>query len=174
MLTPLALQGASQIYHRLLHPYLEQYEGEIDNGLEGMRIGASRRIQTLGASAATEIAKAVTKQGTSAKEQLFVRMLGMAATAGAEPLDDRPGADSSLQRRAIEKEARERQQRIEEKEQNAAADAAMLLDFTEVMKGGVFVQARSSFMEASGSGFPRFDAVVASANVSDGKMVCWL
>ena len=66
MLTPLALQGASQIYHRLLHPYLEQYEGEIDNGLEGMRIGASRRIQTLGASAATEIAKAVTKQGTSA------------------------------------------------------------------------------------------------------------
>ena len=90
------------------------------------------------------------------------------------PSPPRPGADSSLQRRAIEKEARERQQRIEEKEQNAAADAAMLLDFTEVMKGGVFVQARSSFMEASGSGFPRFDAVVASANVSDGKMVCWL
>ena len=43
-----------------------QYEGEIDNGLEGMRVGAARRIQAMGATAATEIAKAVTKQGSSA------------------------------------------------------------------------------------------------------------
>lgn len=60
------LQGASQIYHRFLHPYMVQYEGEIDNGLEGMRVGAARRIQAMGATAATEIAKAVTKQGSSA------------------------------------------------------------------------------------------------------------
>lgn len=59
-------QGASQIYHRLLHPYLDKYEGDIDNGLEEMRAGATRRIQSLGASAASEIAKAVSRQGSSA------------------------------------------------------------------------------------------------------------
>ncbi|CAN0539495.1 unnamed protein product [Ectocarpus sp. 12 AP-2014] len=59
-------QGASQIYRRLLHPYLDMYEDNIDNGLEEMRAGATRRIQSLGASAATEIAKAVSKQGSTA------------------------------------------------------------------------------------------------------------
>lgn len=59
-------QGASQIYDRLLHPYLEQYEGDIDNSLEGMRVEAARRLQSLGASAASELAKAVTRQGFSA------------------------------------------------------------------------------------------------------------
>lgn len=59
-------QGASQIYRRLLHPYLDKYEGDIDHGLEEMRAGATRRIQSLGASAASEIAKAVTRQGSTA------------------------------------------------------------------------------------------------------------
>lgn len=62
----LFVQGASQIYRRVINPYLEQYEGEIDNGLEGMRVEARRRIQSLGATAASEIARAVTRQGTSA------------------------------------------------------------------------------------------------------------
>lgn len=59
-------QGASQIYRRLLHPYLDRYEINIDSGLEEMRAGATRRIQSLGASAASEIARAVTKQGLTA------------------------------------------------------------------------------------------------------------
>lgn len=59
-------QGASQIYRRLLHPYLDKYEGNIDNGLEEMRAGATRRLHSLGASAASEIAKAVSRQGSSA------------------------------------------------------------------------------------------------------------
>lgn len=59
-------QGASQIYRRVLHPYLDKYEGEIDHGLEEMRAGATRKIQSLGVSAASEIAKAVTRQGSTA------------------------------------------------------------------------------------------------------------
>ncbi|CAN0140198.1 unnamed protein product [Hapterophycus canaliculatus] len=82
-------QGASQIYRKLLHPYLDKYEGDIDNGLEEMRAGASRRIQSLGASAATEIAKAVSRQGSSAKDLMLARVLGLAAASGAEALGDR-------------------------------------------------------------------------------------
>lgn len=59
-------KGASQIYRRFLHPYFEHYEGDIDSSLEGMRVEAARRIQSLGACAANEIAKAVTRQGFSA------------------------------------------------------------------------------------------------------------
>lgn len=69
-------QGASQIYRRLLHPYLDKYEGNIDNGLEEMRAGATRRLHSLGASAASEIAKAVSRQGSSAVGPSHVRAMG--------------------------------------------------------------------------------------------------
>lgn len=68
----LAIQGARQIYHRVIYPYLVHYEGDIDNGLEGMRVEATRRIQSLGASAATEIAKVVTRQGYSAVRHVLL------------------------------------------------------------------------------------------------------
>ncbi|CAM9659130.1 unnamed protein product [Ascophyllum nodosum] len=154
-------QGASQIYQRFLHPYLEQYEGDIDTGLEEMRIQATRRIQSLGASAATEIAKAVKRQGFSAKDQLFTRMLGMAAAVGAstDVADDSSVGQSSPSHDTIpEHEAGHGQRpgrrdergatkegtgKEEEEQEIAAANATMLLDFTEVMKGGLFVEARS-------------------------------
>lgn len=69
------MQGASQIYRRLLHPYLDKYEGDIDHGLEEMRAGATRKIQSLGASAASEIAKAVTRQGSTAVRMCWVSLL---------------------------------------------------------------------------------------------------
>lgn len=74
-------QGASQIYHRLLHPYLDKYEGNIDNGLEEMRAGASRRLHSLGASAASEIAKAVSRQGSSAVGPSYTKAVGRVGDA---------------------------------------------------------------------------------------------
>ncbi|CAM9331498.1 unnamed protein product [Ectocarpus sp. 4 AP-2014] len=151
--------GASQIYRRLLHPYLDKYEDNIDNGLEEMRAGATRRIQSLGASAATEIAKAVTKQGSTAKDLMLARVLGIAAAGGAGALGERPvrsaptspvprptnDAEGNLRRLALEEEEEEEEESI------AAANTSMLLDFTEVMKAGVFVQARSSLAGGNGN-----------------------
>eukprot|EP00903_Cladosiphon_okamuranus_P008639 g8283.t1 len=151
-------QGASQIYQRLLHPYLDKYEGDIDNGLEEMRAGATRRLQSLGASAASEIAKAVSRQGSSAKEVMLARVLGIAAGAGA--VDDRPvrsAPPSPVPRRVYEagmpreSEDEDVMDEDDEEDESAASNASMLADFTEVMKMGVFVQARSSFYSVDGS-----------------------
>ncbi|CAM9347017.1 unnamed protein product [Ectocarpus fasciculatus] len=157
--------GASQIYRRLLHPYLDKYEEDIDTGLEEMRAGATRRIQSLGASAATEIAKAVTKQGSTAKDLMLARVLGIAAAGGAESLSERPArsaptapiprptndAEGRSRRLARGEEEEEDEEAAEEEESIAAANTSMLLDFIEVMKAGVFVQARSSLAGGNGS-----------------------
>ena len=65
----------------------------------------------------------------------------------ARPVTQR--SPSRLQRRALDSHARARLQRMEEEEELAAADASMLVDFTGVMKGGLFVRARSSFADVS-------------------------
>ncbi|CAM9828067.1 unnamed protein product [Ectocarpus sp. 12 AP-2014] len=149
-----------QIYRRLLHPYLDMYEDNIDNGLEEMRAGATRRIQSLGASAATEIAKAVSKQGSTAKDLMLARVLGIAAAGGAGALDDRPvrsAPTSPIPRPTNDGEGNSRRLSLEEEEEEeeeesiAAANTSMLLDFMEAMKAGVFVQARSSLDGGNGN-----------------------
>ncbi|CAM9438327.1 unnamed protein product [Phaeothamnion confervicola] len=78
-------QGAAVIYGRLIHPYFCRFEDDIDGHLQDVQLKASRHIRSLTTTVATEVVRAVTRQGTSMKEQLLAQAIRLTAAEQAEP-----------------------------------------------------------------------------------------